>query len=79
MSKFSDDKNLCNVRVYISKTEFEGVLSKSIDSSSKGSKILLSEVLGWVSDISVKVLADVIRTSFHLVHETNQYLEQLFC
>ena len=46
MSKFSDDKNLCNVRVYISKTEFEGVLSKSIDSSCKGSKILLSEVLG---------------------------------
>ena len=41
------------------------VLSKSVGSSSEGSKISLSEVIeDWVSDISIEGLAFGRRTSF---------------
>ena len=41
------------------------VLSKSLGSSSEGSKILLSEVIGdWVLDISIEGLAFGRGTSF---------------
>ena len=46
VSKFSNDQDFC-----ISMIAFEGVLLKSLDSSSTGSKISLSEVFvfGWAS------------------------------
>ena len=37
--KFSDDKDSCNVGVYISIIALEGVLLKSLESSSKGFNI----------------------------------------
>ena len=46
------------------KCAFKGVFSKSLDSSPEVSKISLSEVLGWVSDISVEGLSDGIGNSF---------------
>ena len=65
VSTFSDDKEFCNIGVCVSITVFEGVLSKYLDSSSKeGSKISLSEVLGWFSDIFIKEVAEVIGASF---------------
>ena len=54
----------------ISIIALEGVLAKSLDSSSKG---LLSEVLGWVSNISIKGMAASIgflSFSFSLLNET---------
>ena len=44
--KFSYDKDFCNVGICISITLFEESLSKSLASSSEGSKISLSEGLG---------------------------------
>ena len=53
-----------SVRVCISVIVFE-VLSKSLGSSSEGSKISLSEVIGgWVVDISPEALAFGKGTSF---------------
>ena len=57
----------------ISIIALEGVLAKSLDSSSKGTKTLLSDVLGWVSNISIKGMAASIgflSFSFSLLNET---------
>ena len=40
------------------------VLPKSLGSTSEGSKISLSQALGWVSDISIEGLAVGKETSF---------------
>ena len=56
------------------------VLSKSLGSSSEGSKLSLSEVIGdWVLDISIEGLAFGRGTSFLLFYKTNDNLEQFFC
>ena len=75
--EFSYDKDFCNVGVCIPIIAFDGVLSKSLESSSKGSKISLLEILGWVSDIFIEGLAIVKATSFSF-YKTNQNVEQLF-
>ena len=62
--EFSYDKDFCNVGICIPIVAFDGVLSKSLVSSSEGSKIPLSEILGWVSDIFIEGLAIVKGTSF---------------
>ena len=64
VSKFPDNKEFCSVRVCISIIAFEGVLSISLNLCSKCSGISLLEILGWVLDISLTVLADCIETSF---------------
>ena len=53
-----------NVGVWISVIAFEGVLSKSEDSPSKGFNISLLEVLGWVASISIKGLVVGLETFF---------------
>ena len=55
--KFLNGKSFCNVGVCMSIIVFE-VLSKSLGSSLEGSKISLSDVIGyWVLDISIEGLA----------------------
>ena len=55
--KFLYDKDFCNVGVLISIIVFEAVLPKTPGSSSEGSEISFSEVLGCTLDISIEGLA----------------------